>query len=254
MDTQQLAALLDAFHRKHERSGEPVIGILAGRHLRDTGFAAGADRHRHAEPSAWRPSSSGRGYAQASCRNRSRDRLQSSHGGCPRRRRLRSAPTGTPVSTGANPCSGSFCMVSGVPTICMMITGTPAAAAASSAPSPQSPPTSLMMPAPAAGPPHHLAMACVDGKDGVLGLQAGNRRQHPRQFLVPGDRLGTRACRFPAYVDDRRSGGNHLAAGGNGACRRVVAAPIRKTVGGDIQDAHDPGWSMASPAKGRAAR
>ena len=97
-------------------------------------------------------------------------------------------------------------------------------------------------------------MAGVDGKDGVPGLQASNRRQHPRQFLIPGDRLGTRACRFPAYVDDRRSGGNHLAAGGNGACRRVVAAPIRKTVGGDIQDAHDPGLVHGQPGKGGARR
>ena len=53
------------------------------------------------------------------------------------------------ISTGANPYWGSFCIVSGVPCICMMITGTFAAAAASSAPSPRRPPTSLMIPAPA---------------------------------------------------------------------------------------------------------
>ena len=97
-------------------------------------------------------------------------------------------------------------------------------------------------------------MAGIDGNDGILGLQAGNRRQHPRQFLVAGHRLGAGAGRFPADIDDRGTRRNHLAPGSHRTGRRIMAAAIRKAVGGDIQDAHDPGPIHRKPGKGRARR
>ena len=44
------------------------------------------------------------------------------------------------------------------------------------------------------GTAHHLAMAGVDGNKGIFRFQSGNRRQHPRQFLIAGHCLGAGAC------------------------------------------------------------
>ena len=91
-----------------------------------------------------------------------------------------------------------------------------------------------------AGARHHLGMAGVDRQHRIGTLQPGYRRQNTRQFLIARHRFGPRAGGLPANIENIRARRCHRASGGDSPRRRVMPPTIGKTVGRDVQNAHDP--------------
>ena len=85
--------------------------------------------------------------------------------------------------------------------------------------------------------------------------QAGEARYNPRQPRTFGgevDGLSARTRRFGTDVDNVRACRMHGARGGDGSLWFGMATPIRKAVGGDVEDAHDGGAVRGDERKGRA--
>ena len=86
-------------------------------------------------------------------------------------------------------------------------------------------------------------MPGVDGQHGTGTLQAGDGRQDAGKFLIAGYRLGTRPRRFTTDIDDAGTRLNHRSASSDGTGRRAMLTTIGKTVGRDVEDAHN-GWMI----------
>ena len=89
--------------------------------------------------------------------------------------------------------------------------------------------------------PADLGPAGVDAHQQAVGDERRDHRPDAIDLRVAGDRLGARAGRLTADVDDQRTLRREPAAVGDGAGRVEVAPAVAERVGRDVHDAHHRG-------------